>query len=201
MVNCPTRELTRETVKRLLNDAIDQREEGIVLKDPDSVYKPNARTGGWFKVNLICCSIIAPCFQMIMFLFLSVSSHMKLKPEYQNQLMEHIDLIILGGYHGIGRRRNLISSFLVGVKIPSSDEQQPQEFHSLARVGSGYSDQQLLKLLSKLGNITVKYMIHAKSLISHKFIIEPHWKKWNKSSPPPMIKCGKEKPEVWIEPR
>ena len=35
----------------LLNKAIDQREEGIVLKDPDSIYKPNARTGGWLKVG------------------------------------------------------------------------------------------------------------------------------------------------------
>ena len=34
----------------LLNKAIDQREEGLVLKDPDSIYKPNARKGGWIKV-------------------------------------------------------------------------------------------------------------------------------------------------------
>ena len=44
-----------------------------------------------------------------------------------------------------------------------------------ARVGSGYSDQQLLKLLSKL---------------------EQHWNKWNKKSPPANIKCAKETPEV-----
>jgi DNA ligase-4 len=37
-------------VADLLNEAIDLREEGIVLKNPDSVYKPNERKGGWVKV-------------------------------------------------------------------------------------------------------------------------------------------------------
>lgn len=36
---------------KLLNDAIDNREEGIVLKQPESVYKPNVRNGGWYKIK------------------------------------------------------------------------------------------------------------------------------------------------------
>ena len=34
-----------------LNDAIDRREEGIMVKDPDSPYKPNTRKGGWYKIK------------------------------------------------------------------------------------------------------------------------------------------------------
>jgi DNA ligase-4 len=34
-----------------LNLAIDSRLEGIVLKDPTSVYKPNTRKGGWYKIK------------------------------------------------------------------------------------------------------------------------------------------------------
>jgi len=30
-----------------LNQAIDRYEEGIMVKDPESVYKPNSRTAGW----------------------------------------------------------------------------------------------------------------------------------------------------------
>lgn len=41
---------TKPEVINLLNDAIDRREEGLVLKDPESIYKPNARKGGWVKV-------------------------------------------------------------------------------------------------------------------------------------------------------
>ena len=32
-----------------LNEAIDNREEGIMVKNPESVYRPNTRKGGWFK--------------------------------------------------------------------------------------------------------------------------------------------------------
>ena len=34
-----------------LNDAIDRREEGIMVKDPLSIYKPNVRKGGWLKIK------------------------------------------------------------------------------------------------------------------------------------------------------
>ena len=34
-----------------LNEAIDGREEGIMIKNPDSVYRPNTRKGGWFKIK------------------------------------------------------------------------------------------------------------------------------------------------------
>ena len=57
-------------VTEALNLAIDRLEEGLVLKDPESVYKPNVRNkGGWVKI----------------------------KPEYSNELMDMPDLVILGG--------------------------------------------------------------------------------------------------------
>ena len=58
-----------------LNEAIDRREEGLVVKDPDSAYRPAARAGGgWIKV----------------------------KPEYQTQLMDQLDLVVIGEYYGKG---------------------------------------------------------------------------------------------------
>lgn len=90
------------------------------------------------------------------------------------------DLIILGGYYGQGRRRDLISMFLLGVSLKSSEEnQQTEGFYSFARVGSGFSDIALRDLLHKLN---------------------PYWKKWDKTTPPPMIYCSREVPDVWIEP-
>jgi DNA ligase-4 len=52
VLHFPNRKLvsTKAEVENLLNEAIDQREEGIVLKSPDSIYKPNERKGGWVKV-------------------------------------------------------------------------------------------------------------------------------------------------------
>jgi ATP-dependent DNA ligase len=42
---------TGQEVMDELNLAINNRLEGIVLKDPTSVYKPNARKGGWYKIR------------------------------------------------------------------------------------------------------------------------------------------------------
>ena len=102
-----------------LNEAIDRREEGLVVKDPDSVYRPAARAGGgWIKV----------------------------KPEYQNQLMDQLDLVVIGGYYGKGRGGGRVSHLLLGVADRSSGKEM---FLSLARVGSGYSASELSDLVMK----------------------------------------------------
>ena len=78
----------RKAVIDALNDAIDRHEEGIVLKDPESVYKPGVRSkGGWLKI----------------------------KPEYTNELMDQCDMIILGGYYGGGKRGRRGYIFIVVV--------------------------------------------------------------------------------------
>lgn len=90
-----------------LNEAIDGREEGIMIKDPDSVYKPNNRKGGWYKI----------------------------KPEYVGGLMDELDLIVVGGYMGVGRRAGLMSHFLCALAMPpGAGEDKPSIFHSFCRV-------------------------------------------------------------------
>ena len=37
--------LTREEVVTALNDAIDRREEGLIVKQPSSLYRPDKRKG------------------------------------------------------------------------------------------------------------------------------------------------------------
>lgn len=37
----------RGDVVKALNEAIDKREEGLVIKSPSSIYKPNVRSGMW----------------------------------------------------------------------------------------------------------------------------------------------------------
>lgn len=41
----------REEVMAALNSSIEKLEEGIVVKEPESVYKPNARREGWIKIK------------------------------------------------------------------------------------------------------------------------------------------------------
>ncbi|XP_049941540.1 DNA ligase 4 isoform X2 [Schistocerca serialis cubense] len=141
---------TKDEVIERLNEAIDNKLEGIILKDPESVYKPNSRKAGWFKI----------------------------KPEYTGGLMDQVDAIIIGGYYGDGRRRGIISHFLLAAAV--SKDGEPEEFHSLVRVGSGYTMAKLEELIQKM---------------------KPHWRKCSPGECPPGIIWTKEKPEVWIEPK
>ena len=172
-----------------LNEAIDKREEGIMVKDPNGPYRPNSRGGekGWLKI----------------------------KPEYNNELCDSLDLIVLGGYYGLQNksRKNCgnlpVTHFLLGAlkkKAPTVDDSvglakclednntsnnvkhPPQfTFHTFCRVGSGYSNKELFVLLQKL---------------------QPHFLPWSndkkqqqKISAKGIFFRNEPKPDVWIEPK
>ncbi|KAK9981044.1 hypothetical protein ABG768_000612 [Culter alburnus] len=143
---------TMQEVVNFLNEAIDNLEEGIMIKDPMSIYKPDKRGEGWLKI----------------------------KPEYVDGLMDELDLLIVGGYWGKGRRSGMLSHFLCAVAEVPSPGEKPTVFHTLCRIGSGYTMKELYDLGLKLAK---------------------HWKVYNKNNPPAAILCGTEKPEVYIEPR
>ena len=89
-----------------LNEAIDQREEGIMVKDPDTPYKPNTRKGGWYKI----------------------------KPEYVGGLMDELDVIVVGGNFGTGHRSDMMSHFLCAVALPPESGKKPTKFQTFCRV-------------------------------------------------------------------
>eukprot|EP01124_Arcella_intermedia_P024176 TRINITY_DN4012_c0_g1_i3.p1 TRINITY_DN4012_c0_g1~~TRINITY_DN4012_c0_g1_i3.p1 ORF type:complete len:941 (-),score=258.52 TRINITY_DN4012_c0_g1_i3:49-2478(-) len=134
-----------------LDNAILNGDEGIVVKNLDSVYKPNERKEKWIK----------------------------LKPEYLEGVGDTLDLLILGGYYGagVGRRGGTISHFLLGV------QKGPNLYYSVARVGSGYSDEELKELQAALA---------------------PYWNNYNNHNPPSFFMLAdqcKDKPNIWIEPK
>ncbi|XP_006894678.1 PREDICTED: DNA ligase 4 [Elephantulus edwardii] len=142
---------TKKEVIDALNEAIDKREEGIMIKYPLSIYKPDKRGEGWLKI----------------------------KPEYVNGLMDELDILIVGGYWGKGSRGGMMSHFLCAVAEKPPPGEKPSVFHTLCRVGSGYTMKELYDLGLKLAN---------------------HWKPFHKKAPPSSLLCGTEKPEVYIEP-
>uniref|UniRef100_A0A182P7L4 DNA ligase 4 n=1 Tax=Anopheles epiroticus TaxID=199890 RepID=A0A182P7L4_9DIPT len=69
----------------LINRAIDERQEGVVLKREDAPYQPNRRAGtGWYKI----------------------------KPDYIDGLVVDFDLLVMGGFYN--QSRTYVSAFLVG---------------------------------------------------------------------------------------
>ena len=83
-----------DEIEPLLRKVVAEASEGLVLKNPRSVYRLNERNDDWMKV----------------------------KPEYMTEYGESCDCIVIGGYYGSGRRGGFLSSFMCGLKV--SDDQE-----------------------------------------------------------------------------
>ena len=72
---------------------------------------------------------------------------LKLKREYRNELGDSLDLVVIGAYFGRGRRTGLYGTLLLGTYNPKEDN-----FASLCKVGTGFSDESLDQLYQILSN-------------------------------------------------
>jgi DNA ligase-4 len=72
-----------------LQKVVAEASEGLVLKNPRSMYRLNSRNDDWQKV----------------------------KPEYMTEFGESLDCLIIGGYYGSGNRGGRLSSFLCGLRV------------------------------------------------------------------------------------
>jgi len=80
------------------------------------------------------------------------SNWLKLKREYRNELGDSLDLIVIGAYFGRGRRTGLYGTLLLGTYNPDKDN-----FSSVCKVGTGFTDESLDQLYQILSNkITLK---------------------------------------------
>ncbi|KAJ6679150.1 DNA LIGASE 4 [Salix purpurea] len=114
-------ECNMDDVEKIFKEAIENRDEGIVLKDLGSKWEPSDRSGKWLK----------------------------LKPEYVRAGSD-LDALIMGGYYGSGRRGGEVAQFLVGLAERPAPNTYPRRFISFCRVGNGLSDEELDTIVSKL---------------------------------------------------
>ncbi|XP_054729929.1 DNA ligase 4-like [Anastrepha obliqua] len=90
----PTKLTTVEQFRQLFQQALDEKQEGVVLKKQNSIYRPKIRNGsGWYKI----------------------------KADYITGLTTEFDLLVIGGFYN--RTRTFIKSFLLGVLKYISDTQ------------------------------------------------------------------------------
>jgi DNA ligase-1 len=118
--------------------------EGLVVKKPNAVYQPGKRNFNWIK----------------------------LKRTEQGHLEDTIDTVILGYYHGAGKRSTFgIGAFLVGVY-----NKQKDCFQTIAKVGTGLKDTEWKQLKKKCDDLAV-------------------------DKKPSNVECARElTPDVWIFP-
>lgn len=102
-----------DRVERYMQEAIANGCEGLVVKDPDSSYRAGAREFAWIK----------------------------LKREYRSELTDTLDLVIIGGFHGKGRRAGTLGTYLL-----AAYDDNRNVFSSVAKIGTGFTDEDLRKL-------------------------------------------------------
>ena len=92
--------------------AISEGTEGLVVKSTsdESIYRAGARSWLWVK----------------------------LKRSYQSKMQDHVDLVIVGAFHGRGRRAGTYGALLVAAYDPEEDM-----FRTICKVGTGLTDENL----------------------------------------------------------
>uniref|UniRef100_A0A6P7HD44 DNA ligase (ATP) n=1 Tax=Diabrotica virgifera virgifera TaxID=50390 RepID=A0A6P7HD44_DIAVI len=111
---------SRQEIVTELNESVDKEEEGIIIKDPDSIYKYSDRNSGWFKMKL----------------------------EYFQDVMNDLDLILMGGDFA-SSTSDTLNSFIVGIRSGNGPNGKPL-YISCGRVSSGLNYEELSMLNKKL---------------------------------------------------
>lgn len=100
-----------DDIEAALRRVVAEASEGLVVKNPHSQYKLNARNDDWVKV----------------------------KPEYMEEFGESLDCLVIGGYYGSGKRGGGLSSFLCALRVDDKNRKRgaPCKFLSFFKVGGG----------------------------------------------------------------
>jgi DNA ligase-1 len=114
-----------DQLEKFMAKSIQYGCEGLVVKQTNSPYRAGARGFAWIKI----------------------------KREYRSELVDTLDLVIIGGSYGRGRRVGRYGALLLAVY-----DKNENVFKSVCKVGSGFTDEVLEELFTDLG----KYMIPKK---------------------------------------
>lgn len=118
-------------------------------------------------------------------------SWIKLKKSYKSELSDTIDMTVIGYYSGKGTR----TKFNFGGILGAVYDQNTDMFYSIAKVGSGFSEEQMKEFGEKLEKITLKKK-HSRvdSEIEPNFWVEPKYVitvTADEISKSPIHTCGK----------
>lgn len=133
-----------EEINIFFHDMLKRGYEGIMIKSQSGEYQAGTRGWNWIKW----------------------------KKEYVKELSDTFDLVIVGAYHGKGKRSGKYGALLCAVYNEKDDT-----FETLCKLGTGLTDELLEELPKKLA----RYKLDKK---------------------PVRVHCKREmEPEVWFEPK
>ena len=128
-------------VTESLENSINSGCEGLMLKVIDSPYRAGTRGNNWLK----------------------------LKREYQNELGDSMDLVVVGAFFGRGRRTGKYGTLLL-----SSYNSESDTFPTICKVGTGFTDENLDQLFQILSSkVTLKKNPRVESTMEADIWFEP----------------------------
>jgi len=114
----------KNEIEDFMENSINAGSEGLMLKLLDKSYQAGSRGSHWLK----------------------------LKREYQNELGDSLDLVVIGGFFGKGRRTGGYGTLLLATYDEDEDV-----FTSICKVGTGFTDEDLDQLYQMLNpKVTIK---------------------------------------------
>ncbi|KAL8340286.1 hypothetical protein RB601_006401 [Gaeumannomyces tritici] len=138
-----------DEIQTFLDESVKASCEGLMVKMLDgaeSGYEPSKRSRNWLKI----------------------------KKDYLSGIGDSLDLVVLGAYHGKGKRTSVYGAFLLACYNPSSDT-----YETICNIGTGFSEAVLEELHSQLKDTVID---RPKPFYSHS-------------------SGGQHQPDVWLEPR
>lgn len=137
---------TTEEIQTFLEESVKDGCEGLMVKMLDSdasYYEPSRRSVNWLK----------------------------LKKDYLAGVGDSLDLVVVGGYYGKGKRTNVYGAFLLACY-----DSESEEYQTICKIGTGFSEENLQAHYDAL-----------KPLETTKVRGD--------------IKVGGAKPDIWFEPK
>ncbi len=131
-----------DEVNAFFQKMLKERQEGIMIKSMDSEYQAGTRGWNWIKW----------------------------KKEYQKEMTDTFDLVVVGAFHGKGKR-----SGTYGALLCAGYNEKDDVFETITKLGTGLTDEVLAELPGKL-------------------------KKYERDKKPARVSVNQIKPEVWLEP-
>ncbi|EED80930.1 predicted protein [Postia placenta Mad-698-R] len=154
---------TADDVRTRMEDIMASRGEGLVIKHPNSQYVLSGRNSDWIK---------ASCW----------TRGFNVKPEYMDSMGETVDVIVVAGNYGTGRRSGGVSTLVCAVvddRRPA-DEVEPK-YSTFVRIGTGLS------------------------YADYIWVRQKPWKTWDPKNPPSFLQVAKkgseDKGDVYLEPQ
>lgn len=152
-----------DEIQTFLEESVKDGCEGLMVKmltTDASTYEPSRRSMNWLKVSILPNNPRRTRLTCV-----------QLKKDYLSGVGDSLDLVVVGAYHGKGKRTAVYGAFLLACYDPDSEH-----FQTICKIGTGFSEEILTQFYELLAPLEIEVVRGD-------------------------IEVGGAKPDVWFEPK